>query len=408
MADTDTMLAGGAEPDAGRRAPAPWSADFFLLDEQLTDEERAVRERVRRFCDQAVIPVAAEHWERAEMPTALLAGLAGLHIAGGTIAGFGCPGLSPIAMGLATAELARGDGSLCVGFSVHSALAMATIARFGSEEQKQRWLPSMARLETLGAFALTEPTHGSDIVLLETTARREGEDWVLRGAKRWIGNGSLADVVIVWARHGGNQLGAFLVEKGTPGLHAEVITGKVSQRAVLQADLTLRDVRVPSSHRLERVNDFQDLTRILSESRCCASWIALGHAMACYELALAYATQRVQFRKTIAHFQLVQQKLARMLAEVTSLQLLCLRLGQLAAAGKLTPGMAALAKMQTCLKARQVVADARDLLGGNGILLEHQVAKHQADMEGIFTLEGTDHVQSLIVGREITGAQAFL
>lgn len=407
MEDTGAIFAGNAESDAGHRA-TPWSADFFLLDEQLTDEERAVRERVRRFCDHAVIPVAAQYWERAETPTAVLAELADLHIAGGTIEGFGCPGLSPIAMGLATAELARGDGSLGISFSVHSALAMATVARFGSQEQKQRWLPPMARMEELGAFALTEPTHGSDIVLLETTADREGGDWILRGAKRWIGNASIADVIIVWARRGANELVALLVEKGTPGLDTEVITGKVSQRAVLQANITLRDVRVPASHRLEGVKGFHDLTRILTESRCCVSWIALGHAMACYELALAYAMERVQFRKTIAHFQLVQQKLARMLAEITGLQFLCLRLSQLMAAGKVTPGMAALAKMQTCLKARQVVADARDLLGGNGILLEHQIAKHQADMEGVFTLEGTDHVQSLIVGREITGAQAFL
>lgn len=398
-----------SSPAAAAPAPAsPWSADFFQLDDLLSDQERAVRARVRRFCDDRVLPVAAQHWERAEFPATLLHELAGLQLAGGTISGHGCPGLSPLAVGLATAELTRGDGSLNTAFSVHSALAMASIDMFGAPEQKQRWLPAMARMEQLGAFALTEPAHGSDVVLMESTARREGDSYVLQGHKRWIGNGSIADVIVVWARDGANHLGAFLVERGTPGLEAELITGKVSQRAVLQADLTLREVRVPAANRLARANDFHDLTRVLTDSRCWASWIALGHAMACYELALAYARQRVQFRKTLIHFQLVQQKLARMLAEVTSLQLLCWRLSQLMAAGKVTPGMASLAKMQTCLKARQVVADARDLLGGNGILLEHHVAKHQADMEGIFTLEGTDHVQALIVGREITGQQAFL
>jgi glutaryl-CoA dehydrogenase len=382
--------------------------DFYHLDDLLTDDERAVRERVRRFCDQEVIPVAADYWERAEMPVALVPRLAALNIAGGTIKGHGCPGLSATCAGLVAAELTRGDGSLNTMFGVHSTLAMATIDMFGSAEQKDRWLPPMARMERLGAFALTEPDHGSDIVLLETRAQRDGDGWILNGAKKWIGNGSIADVVIVWARHGTNQLGGFLVEPATPGFHARVIAGKVCQRSVLQADIVLDNVRVPAGSRLAHADDFQDVTRILTDSRCWVAWIALGHAMACYEHAVAYARKRVQFRKPIAHFQLVQQKLARMLAEVTSMQLLCLRVSQLMATSKMTAGVAALAKMQACLKARQVVADARDLLGGNGILLDHHVAKHQADMEGIFTLEGTDHMLALLVGREITGVQAFL
>ncbi|WP_394842001.1 acyl-CoA dehydrogenase family protein [Pendulispora brunnea] len=382
--------------------------DFFHIDDLLTEEERAVRLRVRAFCDREVLPVAGQYWERAEMPVELLAKLADLKLAGGSIKGYGCPGLSPTAVGLAAAELTRGDGSLNTIFGVHSWLAMATIDRCGSEAQKDRWLPAMARLEKIGAFAMTEPEHGSDVVLFETSARRDGEDWVLHGAKKWIGNASIADVVIVWARLNANQVGAFLVEKGTPGFHTKVITGKVSQRAVLQAEITLDNVRVPGSHRLAHANTFNDFTHILTNSRCLVAWIALGHAMACYEHALAYAQKRVQFRKSIAHFQLVQQKLARMLAEVTSMQLLCLRMSQLMDSPRMTAGIAAMAKMQACLKARQVVADARDLLGGNGILLDYHVAKHQADMEGIFTLEGTDHMQSLIVGREITGVQAFL
>jgi glutaryl-CoA dehydrogenase len=382
--------------------------DFYHLDDLLTDAERAVRARVRAFCDREVAPVAAEAWERAALPAGLLQRLAGLGIAGGTLQGHGCAGLSPTGAGLAIAELARGDGSLNLSFQVHSALAMAAIGALGSEEQRDRWLPAMARMQKIGAFALTEPAHGSDVVLLETEARRDGDAWILSGAKRWIGNASIADLIVVWARHGGNQLSAFVVELPAAGFEARVITGKASQRAVLQADLALDRVRVPAGHRLANSNDFQDLTRILTDSRCWVSWIALGHAMACYEHALAYARGRVQFRKPITSFQLVQQKLARMLAEVTSMQLVCMRLAQLMGTPKLTPGVAALAKMQNCLKARQVCADARDLLGGNGILLDHHVARHQADMEGIFTLEGTDHVQSLIIGREITGVQAFL
>lgn len=394
--------------DTGKEPRGSAPPDFFEMGALLTEEELAVRERVRRFCDNEVIPVADAYWEHAELPTPLVARLATLNVAGGMIRGHGCPGLSATATGLVAAELTRGDGSLNTIFGVHSGLAMASIDMFGSTEQKARWLPSMACLKKLGAFAMTEPSHGSDIVLLETNARREGSSWVINGAKKWIGNASIADVVIVWARLNTNHLGAFLVEKGTPGFHTRVITGKVSQRAVLQAEIRLENVRVATDARLPSANDFQDFTRILTNSRCWVAWTALGHAMACYEHALAYAKQRVQFRKSIAHFQLVQQKLARMLAEVTSMQLLCLRLSQLMTSPRMTAGMAALAKMQTCLKARQVAADARDLLGGNGILLEHQVAKHQADMEGIFTLEGTDHMQSLIVGREITGVQAFL
>ncbi len=382
--------------------------DLYHINDLLTEDERAIRDRVRAFCDREVIPVAGQYWERAEMPTDLVAKLADLHIAGGTIQGYGCPGLSATAVGLVAAELTRGDGSLNTIFGVHSGLAMATIDLFGSEAQKERWLPPMARMEKLGAFAMTEPAHGSDVVLFETQARREGDHWILNGSKKWIGNASIADVVIVWARLQDGQVGAFLVEKCTPGFQTQVITGKVSQRAVLQAQITLEDVHLPLENRLAHARTFHDFTRILNSSRAWVSWIALGHAMACYEYALAYAQKRVQFRKPLVHFQLVQQKLARMVAEITSMQLLCLRLSQLVGSEKMTTGIAALGKMQTCLKARQVVADARDLLGGNGILLEYHVAKHQADMEGIFTLEGTDHMQSLILGREITGVQAFL
>ncbi|TCJ14827.1 acyl-CoA dehydrogenase [Rubrobacter taiwanensis] len=381
--------------------------DFYLMDELLTDEERAVRDKVRRFCDEELIPVANEYWERGEFPFDLVPKVAGLGIAGGTIRGYGCPGLSPVAEGLIGMEMARGDGSFNTFFGVHSGLAMQSIALLGSEEQKEKWLPVMARMEKIGAFGLTEPNHGSDVVMLETSARRDGDEYVLNGEKRWIGNASFADVVIIWARDEEGEVGGFLVEKGAPGYTAEVMKGKISKRAVWQAEIKLENVRVPAENRLAKANSFKDTAKVLTATRYGVAWEAIGHAIAAYEAALAYAQQRSQFFKPLVNYQLIQSKLAGMLAEITSMQLLCYRLSQLAAEGKMTPGMASLAKMNNARKARKVVAEARDMLGGNGILLDYHVARHFADMEAVYTYEGTDTVQSLIVGREITGVQAF-
>jgi len=265
----------------------------------------------------------------------------------------------------------------------------------------------MARMEKIGAFALTEPTHGSDSIGLETSARRDGNAWVLRGAKKWIGNASFADLVIVWARDESGEVGGFVVEKGTPGYRASVIAGKISKRAVWQAEITLDDVRIPLDNRLARARAFRDTGKVLTATRYAVAWEAIGHAMAAYEYALAYAKARKQFGKPLVSFQLVQDKLVRMLGEITSMQLLCLRLSQLLDERKATQGMASLAKMVNCQKARKVVADARDLMGGNGILLEHHVARHFADMEAVYTYEGTDHMQMLVVGKEICGVSAF-
>lgn len=381
--------------------------DFYLMDELLTAEERSIRDRVRAFAEREVIPIINDYWERAEFPFELIPKLAGLNIAGGSIQGYSCPGMSAVATGLVALELARGDASVTTFFGVHSGLAMTSIGMLGSEEQRQRWLPPMARIDLIGAFALTEPRHGSDAVALESSARREGDEYVLNGAKRWIGNASFADLVIVWARDEEGQVGGFVVEKGTPGFEAQVITGKNSKRAVWQADITLRNVRVPIENRLERSRSFKNTAEVLTATRYGVAWEAIGHAIAGYEAALAYTKEREQFGKPLASFQLVQSKLATMLTEITSMQFLCLRLSQLAAEHKLTPGMASLAKMNNARKARQILADARDLLGGNGILLENHVARHQADMEAVFTYEGTDHVQQLILGREITGLSAI-
>jgi len=381
--------------------------DFYLMDELLTDEERSIRDKVRAFCDREVIPIINDYWERAEFPFELIPKIAALGIAGGSIQGYGCPGMSVTAAGLIALELARGDASICTFFGVHSGLAMNSLAMLGSEEQKQRWLPAMARMEKIGAFGLTEPQHGSDAVALETRARREGNEYVIDGAKRWIGNASFADVTIIWARDDEGKVGGFLVEKGAPGFETKIMTGKVAKRAVWQTDITLTGVRVPAENRLALSHSFKDTSSVLTATRSGVAWEAIGHAIAAYEIALTYAQERKQFGKALVNFQIIQNKLASMLANVTSMQLLCLRLSQLQAEGKMTGSMASLAKMNNARLAREVVADAREMLGGNGILLEYHIARHHADIEAVFTYEGTDTIQSLIVGRDITGVQAF-
>jgi glutaryl-CoA dehydrogenase len=381
--------------------------DFYLMDELLTPEERSIRDKVRAFCDQEVIPIINDYWERAEFPFELVPKIAALGIAGGSIQGYGCPAMSVTAAGLVALELARGDASICTFFGVHSGLAMTSLALLGSEEQKQRWLPAMARMEKIGAFGLTEPQHGSDVVALETRAHRQGDEYILNGSKRWIGNASFADFTIIWARDDEGNVGGFLVEKGTPGFTTEIMTGKVAKRAVWQTDITLTDVHVPAENRLALSHNFKDTSSVLTATRSGVAWEAIGHAIAAYEIALSYAQERKQFGKALINFQIIQNKLSRMLANVTSMQLLCLRLSQLQAQGKMSASMASLAKMNNARLAREVVADAREMLGGNGILLEYHIARHHADIEAVFTYEGTDTIQSLIVGRDITGVQAF-
>jgi glutaryl-CoA dehydrogenase len=383
--------------------------DYYLIEELLTDEEREVRDKVRAFADREVIPIINEYWDKAQFPFELIPKIAELNIAGTTIQGYGCPGISHVAAGLLAVEMARGDGSLNTFFGVHSGLAMSTIEILGSEEQKERWLPPMARMEKIGAFGLTEAAHGSDAVRLETTARREGDEYVIDGEKRWIGNASFADVTVIWARDEEDEgVKGFLVEKGAEGFSTEIITGKMGKRAVWQPDIKLEGVRVPAENKLGNADSFKDTAKVLTATRAMVAWEAIGHAVASYEAAVTYAKERVQFGKPIASFQIIQNKLANMLAEITSMQLLCLRLSQLQEAGKMSGGMASLAKMNNARKAKQVCSDARDIMGGNGVLLEYHVARHLSDMEIVYTYEGTDTIQSLIVGREITGIGAFV
>ena len=384
------------------------ATDYFHVRDQFTDEQWEHFISTRRFVDREVLPEINQYWEAAELPWPLMHRLAELGLLGEDIQGYGCPGMSPLARGLVNMELHRGDGSLGTFLGVQSGLAMKSIALLGSEEQKQRWLPAMAQLEAIGAFALTEPTHGSDSVALETSARREGDEWVLDGAKRWIGNASIADVVVVWARSDEDgQVKGFLVEKDMPGFTAATMEGKAAARAIWQAEISLEDVRVPEHSRLPEAQSFKDAGRVLITTRTTCAWGALGHAVAAYDAALTYSKQRTQFGKPLCAFQIIQDRLVKMLAEVTGMQLYCMQLARLEETGRLTDTIAGLAKLNNTRKARQVIAEARDLLGGNGVLLENHVIRHMGDIEVIHTYEGTETMQTLIVGRDITGVGAF-
>ncbi|GAA1850594.1 acyl-CoA dehydrogenase family protein [Pseudonocardia alni subsp. carboxydivorans] len=382
--------------------------DFFSVRDQFTDEQWQRFADTRKFVDTEVLPGINDYWERAELPWHLFRRLPELGIVGEDIQGYGAAGMSPLALGLVHMELHRGDGSLGTFLGVHAGLAMKAIAMCGSEEQRQRWLPSMSTMDKLGAFALTEPMHGSDSVALETTATRDGDHWVLRGSKRWIGNGSVADLVVVWARDtdSGEVLG-FVVETPAEGYEATVIPGKVSLRALWQADIELDGVRVPEENRLAQARTFADCAAVLATTRGTCAWMALGHATAGYDAALRYALEREQFGKPLASFQIVQQRLVAMLADLTGMQLYCMQSARLAEVGKLSPTVAGLAKMHNTRTARKILSEARDLLGGNGILLEHHVVRHWADIEAIHTFEGTETIQTLIVGRDVTGISAF-
>lgn len=389
------------------------NSDYFNLDDELGPEELAIRDKVRRFAEERVLPIINDYWERAEFPDELLPGLAELGIIGTYIQGYGCPGMSRKAAGMVAREVARADGSINTFLGVHSNLCMGALNMLGNDEQRQRWLPDMARLEKTGAFALTEPDHGSDSVALETRATRDGDTWVINGHKRWIGNGHAADVIVLFARNAEDgEVKAFVVEKDANGNHPEgynptVITGKIGKRAILQADIVIENMRIAETNRLENCGSFADVSRVLQATRGGAAWEAVGHAMACFEIAVDYAAKREQFGHPIAGYQLVQHRLANMLSELTAMQLMVNRMAELAEKGTLTNAMASMVKMATAQKGKWICNEARELLAGNGLLLEHHVARHLTDMEVVSTYEGTDSIQALLVGRDITGISAF-
>ena len=405
MTEAATTNGSGVTPEELGEA---LGTDFLELRCDLGEAELEYLDRTRRFVAEEVLPVINDFWERAEFPFDLARRLGELGLLGGTIKGYGCPGMSHMSAGLVMMELSRGDGSLATFLGVQSGLAMESIAQLGSEEQKERWLPRLASADAFGAFALTEPEHGSDSVALETSAVRDGDEFVLNGHKRWIGNGTIADVVVVWARGEDGQVGGYLVEGGTPGYEATKIEHKGSLRAVWQADITLTDVRVPAANKLPGGNSFKDTAKVLAGTRNQVAYSALGHAVAGYDAAVTYAKKREQFGQPIAKRQIVQYKLATMLSEIVGMQLYGVRIGQLADRGELTDQIASLAKLNNGRKARQILLEARDMLGGNGILLTNHVMRHMADLEGIYTYEGTDTIQSLLVGRHITGMSAFV
>jgi glutaryl-CoA dehydrogenase len=384
------------------------ATDYFYVREEFSAEQWQHFLAARRFVDTEVLSAINRFWEAAELPWPLMRRLPELGLVGEDIVGYGCPGMTPLARGLVNMELHRGDGSLGTFLGVQSGLAMKSIALLGSDDQKNRWLPAMARLDSIGAFALTEPMHGSDSVSLETRARRVGRDWVLDGSKRWIGNGSIADVVVVWARSDQDgQVKGFLVEKDNPGFQATTMEGKGAARAIWQADITLEGAHVSDDARLPGAERFADAGRVLITTRTTCAWAALGHAVAAYDTALTYTKQRRQFGRPLCSFQIVQDRLVKMLAEVTGMQLYCMQLARLEASGRLTDTIAGLAKLNNTRKARLVIAEARDLLGGNGVLLENHIIRHMGDIEVIHTYEGTETMQTLIVGRDITGVGAF-
>jgi glutaryl-CoA dehydrogenase len=390
--------------------PTAVTSDFYDLEALLDDEDRALLHRVRTFMDTEVQPIINEYWTRAEFPRQIIPGLAALGIAGTQFAGYGSPGKSALLDGMIAMELSRGDPSVSTFMGVHGGLAMGSMHLCASEEQKERWLPAMARMELIGAFGLTEPESGSDVARgLRTTARRDGDSWILNGQKKWIGNGSFADLVIIWAQDVETQrvLG-FVVEQGTEGMSAVDLEDKIALRAVQNAVITLEDVRVPEENRLQEANSFKDTAKVLRTTRAGVAWSAVGCSRGAYEHALRYANTRTQFGRPIAGFQLVQDLLVRMLGNITASAALCMRLSQLQDAGRMTDEQASLAKAFSTVRMRETVGWARELMGGNGILLEHNVGRFVADAEAIYSYEGTREVNTLIVGRAITGVGAMV
>ena len=387
-------------------ASAVRPTDFLDLDASLSDEERAIRDTVRAFVADRVVPNVGDWFEQATIPRELATELGRIGLLGMHLEGYGCAGASATAYGLACMELEAGDSGVRSLVSVQGSLAMYAIWRWGSEEQKQEWLPRMAAGEAIGCFGLTEPDAGSDPGSMRTHARRDGDDWILNGQKMWITNGSIADVAVVWARTDDGVRG-FLVPRGTPGFTTQDIHRKLSLRASITSELLLDDVRLPDRARLPEARSLRGPLSCLSEARYGIVWGAAGAARACLEAALEYATARVQFGKPIASFQLQQRKLAAMAVEVNRAALLALHLGRMKDEGRLRPEHVSMGKLANVDAALEVARTARQVLGANGVTLEYPVIRHMNNLESVVTYEGTADVHALVIGQALTGIDAF-
>src|SRR5271163_5015435 len=406
-AKTDGRERKGAAPKA---LPAP-NSDFYELADTLNVEERGLLKQVREFMETKVAPIINKYWIEDSFPFELLPAIKELNLGGLGMQGYGCRGGSAQLFGLIAMEMARVDSSIATFFGVHNGLAMGSIYLGGSEEQKQKWLPPMARFEKIGCFGLTEPLVGSGASGgLLTTAKRDGDTWILNGEKRWIGNSPWCDLSIIWARDvADNQVKGFIVEnKTTPGFSVEKIQNKIALKVVQNGLITLKDVRVPEENHLQAGKSFRDTARVLRMTRYLVAWEATGCQMGAYEHALKYAQERLQFGRPIGSFQLIQDLLAKMIANITACQCLVVRMAQLHAEGKLTDAHAALAKAFATSKCRETVAWAREILGGNGISTDYDVARFFTDAEALYSYEGTYQMQNLIIGKAITGFSAFV
>lgn len=394
-----------------KRELPPVEGDFYHLgDEALKDEDRELQLKVRAFLEKEVKPIVNEYWNRAEFPFEIIPKLAALNICGLTYKGYGCPGKSNLMEGILAMEMARIDTSISTFFGVQSGLAMGSIYLCGSEAQKQQWLPLMQQFKIIGAFGLTEPEVGSAAAGgLTTTCKRQGDKWVLNGQKKWIGNATFADILVIWARDvDDDEVKGFIVKKDNPGFAVEKMEDKMALRIVQNGLITLTNCEVEEVDRLQNANSFKDTAKVLQMTRAGVAWQAVGCARGAYENALEYTRTRKQFGKPIASFQLIQNHLVEMLSNLTAMQTLCFRLSQLQDQGLLKDEHASLAKVFCSLRTRDVVSKAREVMGGNGILLEYNVARFVADAEAIYSYEGTKEINTLIVGRAITGFSAFV
>lgn len=395
-----------ADTTVERQVQMPPATDLYNIDHLLSEEERMVRDTVRKFVSERVLPIIGEHFEAGTFPRELIPAIAELGLLGMHIEGYGCAGLSSVCYGLACQELEAGDSGLRSFVSVQGSLTMFPISAFGSEEQKQHWLPRMARGEVIGCFGLTEPDSGSDPGSMRTSARRDGDSFVLNGTKMWITNGGIAGVAIVWARAEDGVRG-FIVERGTPGFTTSDIHHKLSLRASITSELHFEDCRIPAENMLPNVRGLRGPLSCLDEARYGIAWGANGAARACYEVALDYAKTRIQFNRPIASFQLVQQKLAIMATELVKAQLLSLQLGRLKDEGLLHSVQISIAKRNNVREALRTAREARSVLGANGITLEYPISRHSNNLESVYTYEGTDDIHTLIIGQAITGQNAF-